>query len=48
VTEARIGDVTAAVFNDFDIGEGDLSLATTSLTRPLAEGSVGVGVGYKF
>jgi opacity protein-like surface antigen len=44
VTEARIGDVTAAVFNDFDIGEGDLSLATTSLTRPLAEGSVGVGI----
>ena len=44
VTEARIGDVTAAVFNDFDIGEGDLSLATTSLIRPLAEGSVGVGI----
>ena len=44
VTEARIGDVTAAVFNDFDIGESDVSLATASLTRPLVEAAVGVGI----
>ena len=44
VTEARIGDVTAAVFNDFDVGESELSLAVTNLKRPLAEGAVGVGI----
>jgi hypothetical protein len=44
VTEAHIGDVTAAVFNDFDIGAADLSLATASLTRPMGEAVVGVGI----
>ena len=44
VTEARIGDVTAAVFNDFSVGESDLSLASASITRPLVEAAFGVGI----
>jgi opacity protein-like surface antigen len=44
VTEARIGDVTTAVFNDFNIGVSDLSLATRGLTRPMGEALVGVGI----
>ncbi len=57
VTDARLGDVTAAVFNDFSAGDVDLSLAPASLTRPLAEASFGVGmlkgntyfdVGYRY
>lgn len=44
VTEAHIGDVTAAVFNDFNVGISDLSLASTSITRPLAEVAAGVGI----
>jgi opacity protein-like surface antigen len=44
VIEAHLGDVTAAVFNDFDVGISDLSLASTSITRPLAEAAVGVGI----
>jgi len=57
VTEARIGDVTAAVFNDFSVGDADLSLSTKSLTRPLVEAGAGVGflrgntyfdIGYRY
>ena len=45
VVEARRGDVTRAVFNDFELGEADLSLATEGFTRPLAEAAFGVGIG---
>lgn len=44
ITEARIGDVTTAVFNDFDIGQIDLSLEAAGVTRPLGEVAVGVGI----
>ncbi len=44
ITDPRFGNVTAAVFNDFSVGEGDLSLATASLTRPLVEAALGVGI----
>jgi opacity protein-like surface antigen len=44
VTEARLGDVRAAIFNDFSVGEVDLSLAPASLTRPLVEAAFGVGI----
>jgi opacity protein-like surface antigen len=45
VVEARLGDVTRAVYNDFDLGEADLSLATEGITRLLAEAAFGVGIG---
>jgi opacity protein-like surface antigen len=45
VVEARLGDVTRAVFNDFELGEADLSLATEGVTRPLVEAAFGVGIG---
>jgi opacity protein-like surface antigen len=44
VTEARLGDVRDAVFNDFSVGEVDLSLAPASLTRPLVEAALGLGM----
>ena len=45
VLEARVGDVTRAVFNDYQLGDGDLSLATEGVTRPLVEAAFGVGIG---
>ena len=45
VLEARLGDVTRAVYNDFDLGEADLSLAAEGITRPLMEAAFGVGIG---
>jgi opacity protein-like surface antigen len=44
VLERNLGDLTAAVFNDFDGGSADLSLASAGLTRPLIEAAVGVGI----
>jgi opacity protein-like surface antigen len=44
ITEARLGDVTAAVFNDFNIGQADVSLVSLGVTRPLGEATVGVGI----
>ena len=44
VTEARQGNVTAAVFNDFSIGDGELAAAPASLTRPMVEAILGVGI----
>jgi hypothetical protein len=57
VTDARLGDVTAAVFNDFGIGDGDLSNDRTGVLRPLFEALGGVGavrgnlyvdIGYRY
>ena len=45
VVEARIGDVTRAVFNDFELGDADLSRATEGITRPIVEAAFGVGIG---
>ena len=45
VVEAQVGDVTRAVFNDYQLGEADLSLATEGITRPLVEAAFGVGIG---
>jgi opacity protein-like surface antigen len=45
VVEARLGDVTQAVFNDYHLGEADLSLSTLGVTTSLVEGTVGVGIG---
>jgi opacity protein-like surface antigen len=45
VLEARLGDVTQAVFNDYHLGEADLSLSTLGVTTSLVEGTVGVGIG---
>ena len=44
VLERNLGDLTAAVFNDFDDGSPDLSLAPAGLTRPLVEATFGVGI----
>lgn len=44
VVEARLGDVRNAVLNDFSVGEPDLSLAPASLTRPIVEAALGVGI----
>jgi hypothetical protein len=45
VVEARLGDVTRAVFNDYQLGEADLSLAAEGMTRPIIEAAIGVGIG---
>jgi hypothetical protein len=45
VVDARIGDVTRAVYNDYQLGDGDLSLAVEGMTRPLVEAAFGVGIG---
>jgi opacity protein-like surface antigen len=45
VVEAPIGDVTRAVFNDYQLGEPELSLATEGITRPIVEAAFGVGIG---
>jgi len=45
VIETRIGDVTRAVFNDFQLGDVDLSRATEGITRPIVEAAFGVGIG---
>ena len=44
VTDAHLGDVRDAIFNDFSVGEFDLSLAPASVTRPLVEAAFGVGI----
>ena len=44
VIERNLGDLTIAVFNDFDAGSPDLSLAPAGLTRPLVEAAFGVGI----
>lgn len=44
VTDARLGDVKAAVFNDYAVGDADLSLAPAAVTRPLVEATFGVGI----
>jgi opacity protein-like surface antigen len=43
IHEDHLGDVTVAVFNDFDVGIGDLSLEAGGATKPLAEAVAGVG-----
>ncbi len=45
VVEVRLGDVTRAVFNDYQLGEPDLSLAAAGITRPIIEATIGVGIG---
>jgi hypothetical protein len=45
VMEGHLGDVTQAVFNDFQLGDAELSLATEGLTRPIVEAAFGVGIG---
>ena len=45
IVDTRVGDVTQAVYNDFDLGDGDLSMSVEGITRPLAEAAFGVGIG---
>ena len=45
VVEAHLGEVTRAVFNDFELGDSDLSLASEGITRPMVEAAFGVGIG---
>lgn len=45
VVEARLGDVTQAVYNDYHLGEADLSLSTLGVTTSLVEAAFGVGIG---
>jgi hypothetical protein len=45
VVDAQVGDVTRAVFNDYRLGDADLSLATEGITRPIVEAAVGVAIG---
>ena len=45
VFDTRIGDVTRAVFNDFEVGDADLSSVTDGINRPLVEAAFGVGIG---
>jgi hypothetical protein len=57
VTDVQFGDVRNAIFNDFGVGEADLSLAPASITKPLIEAAFGVAIvnghahfdiGYKY
>jgi hypothetical protein len=45
VTDTRVGDVTQAVFNDFNLGESDLSTTTEGISRPMLEALFGVQLG---
>jgi hypothetical protein len=45
VVDVVQGDVTQAVFNDYALGEADLSLSTQGITKPLVEGAFGVEMG---
>lgn len=45
IVEGRIGDVTRAVFNDFELGDADLSLNTNGVIKPVVEAAFGVGIG---
>ena len=44
VSEARIGDVTQAVLNDFDLGDGEL-VTVEGVNKPLVELTFGVRIG---
>ena len=55
VLDPRVGNLTSAILTDFGIG--DVTLVSTSVTRPLLEGAFGVGfysgpvyvdVGYRY
>jgi len=37
--------VTRAVYNDYQLGQADLSLAALGITRPIVEAAIGVGIG---
>ena len=45
IVEAHLGNVTTAVFNDFNVGDGLLSLSASSVTTPLVEAIAGVAIG---
>src|ERR1044071_1016924 len=45
ILDAHVGDVTQAVFNDYRLGDADLSLSTEGIMRPLVEAAIGVGIG---
>ena len=44
VSEARIGDVTQAVLNDFDLGDAEL-VTVEGVNKPLVELAFGVRIG---
>ena len=44
ITEARLGEVATAIYNDYGVGDSDLSRAPDGLMRPLAEAVAGVSV----
>ena len=45
VFEIRIGDVTQAVYNDFELGDAELSATADGVNKPLFEFGFGVGIG---
>ena len=45
VLETRIGDVTQAVYNDFELGDAELSATADGVNKPLIEFGFGVGIG---
>ena len=44
ITDVRLGEVATAIYNDFSIGDGDLSRSPDGLMRPLGEAVAGVAV----
>ena len=45
VFETRLGDVTRAVYHDFDLGDAELSVTPEGVNKPLVEFAFGVGIG---
>jgi len=45
VFETRIGDVTQAVYNDFELGDGELSATADGVNKPIIEFGFGLGIG---
>ena len=45
VFETRIGDVTRAVYNDFELGDAELSASADGVNKPLVEFGFGLGIG---
>ena len=45
VFDSRVGDVTQALYNDFDLGDAALSTTVDGVNRPLVEAAFGVGIG---
>jgi opacity protein-like surface antigen len=44
ITDVRLGEVATAIYNDYSVGDSDLSRSPDGVMRPLAEALAGVSV----